>query len=571
MDEWKGSAIFCNLAYDVVSDENSDFFVRIRLDFDAGCNRFVMWITRLRFGIKIAYLRFSISYTFQLYVHSQSTWAPMQRSESFNQLPPTYGDLVHKIESSLDTVKPNIRCLISKRVAEDLFSDFTIKTICAKHGSNDSSQLKGKFVNFDLRNGKLKLNLIYKTLQVVRLYRNYFLLLKALLPSGQKYNQRNKFHLFYGIPESLSSSIEGLRRVEDFLIRHFPPDSTFEEVYIVSNTEKQETNAGLKLRATNNCAIHLFRHSLRSHDKFIVFGRYTIRLILFQISLLFNPGAHVLANEHIDFELFSYPELINKISSLNLTQTLLLYPPTVFENSEYTNIPRNMWWYSANNIPFVSKNGEQTFFDRSFYRQSNINCNYVWSKGQIEFVSGITGVRSEDFGSLVFYLMEPPILTRSPNIFTLTIFDVTPFHLTGEDEFYSFSICSNFLLDTSKVVKELGKELNIEIRIQIKSKRERSKKHDERYFNLLQSLANDSSIVLIPEKVNLYNLIFNSDLIVSIPFTSPALIARELRVPSCYFSLNDRFNLPDFRDGIPTFDSAESLSVFIRKVLATYA
>ena len=495
----------------------------------------------------------------------------MQKSETFNHLPPTYGDLVQKIESSLNTVKPNIRCLISKRVAEDLFSDFKNKTIRTEHSLNDSSQLMGQFVNFDLRNGRLKLNLKYKTLQVVRLYRNYFLLLKALLPSGQKYNHENRFHLFYGIPESLSSSVEGLRRVQDFLSRHFPLDSTFEEVFIVNNTRKQETNAGLKLRAANNCAIHLFRHGLRSHDKLNVFGRYTIRLILFQISLLFSPGAHILANEHIDFELLSYPELMKKISSLNLTQTLLLYPPTVFEDPRFTNIPRNMWWYSANNIPFVPKNGEQEFFDVSIYRQSNINCNYVWSKEQIAFVSGVTGVKSEDLGSLVFYLMEPPNSTRSPKIFTLTIFDVTPFRLTGEDEFYSFSVCSNFMLDISKIVKELAQELNIEIRIQIKSKRERSEKHDERYFDLLHSLANGSSIVLVSEKANLYNLIFDSDLVVSIPFTSPALIAKELQVPSCYFSQNDRFELPDFRDGIPTFNSAESLSVFFRKVLATYA
>jgi polysaccharide biosynthesis PFTS motif protein len=230
-----------------------------------------------------------------------------------------------------------------------------------------------------------------------------------------------------------------------------------------------------------------------------------------------------------------------------------------------------MWWYSANNIPFVSKNGKQAFFDESIYRQSNINRNYVWSEQQIEFVSAITGVESEDLGSLVFYLMEPPIFTRSQNPFTLTIFDVTPFSQTGEDEFYSFSVCSNFLLDLLKIVKDLEKELNIQIRIQIKSKRERSEKHDERYFDLLHSLVNDYSIVLVSENANLYNLIFDSDLVVSIPFTSPALIARELRVPSCYFSENYRFDLPNFRDGVPTFNSAESLSIFFRKVLATYA
>ncbi len=495
----------------------------------------------------------------------------MQESESFTQLPPAYGDLVYKIESSLETVKPKIRCLISKRVAEDLFSDFKNKKVCDEHSSNVSNQLRGQFVNFDLSSGRIKLRLIYKTLQVIRLYRNYFLLLKALLPSDQKYTQDNRFHLFYGIPEKLSSSAEGLRRVQEFLNRHFPLDRNFEEVFLLSTSKKYEINTGLKLRAANNCAIYLFRHSLRSRDKLNVFGRYTIRLISFQISLLFNPSLYVLANEHIDFELFSYPGLVKKISSLNLTQTLLFYPPTIFENAEYASIPRNMWWYSANNIPFVSKNGKQAFFDESIYRQSNINRNYVWSEEQIEFVSAITGVESEDLGSLVFYLMEPPIFTRSQNPFTLTIFDVTPFSQTGEDEFYSFSVCSNFLLDLSKIVKDLEKELNIQIRIQIKSKRERSEKHDERYFDLLHSLVNDYSIVLVSENANLYNLIFESDLVVSIPFTSPALIARELRVPSCYFSENYRFDLPNFRDGVPTFNSAESLSIFFRKVLATYA
>jgi polysaccharide biosynthesis PFTS motif protein len=161
--------------------------------------------------------------------------------------------------------------------------------------------------------------------------------------------------------------------------------------------------------------------------------------------------------------------------------------------------------------------------------------------------------------------MDPPLTHFNNYNFVITIFDVTPYLNANSIDFYTFDLCAKFLLETIKAVNDVEKDLGFEILIQVKSKRQRSSNHDSRYFDLLDSLTSRPSIVLLSENVNLYNLIYESDLVVSIPFTSPAFVAKELETPSCYFLGSDDFHLPSLRDGVPVFTSVSSLSEFFRK------
>ena len=152
-------------------------------------------------------------------------------------------------------------------------------------------------------------------------------------------------------------------------------------------------------------------------------------------------------------------------------------------------------------------------------------------------------------------------------IFVVTIFDVSPYLNADKRDFYTSPLCENFLLDVVAAARGLEREIGINIRIQLKSKRQRSRKHDPQYFDLLQSLSTHSSVILLSENLNLYNLIYESDLVVSIPFTSPALVATELDTPSCYFLETDEFNLPNSWDDVPVFASKNSFSEYFREVL----
>ncbi len=491
----------------------------------------------------------------------------MQEFERIYDFPRSYGHLVKEVEKALNFLNPEIKTLVSKRIAEDLYPDFKDKTFYSHHDQHLVECLNGKFSKFNLPENKICFSNTYKVLQIARVFRNYLRLLKALPQRCKQGSDATKFHLFFGLPQSLLGSEEGLDRIFKFLERHRLIVSQNEEVLVLSTQKYIRKGDDLSVHTSSNLAIYIFRYYLSNREKYRVFCRYTIRLFAFLFSASLNPSKLVLAGEHIDQTLFAYPEYVKRVSTLNVTQTMLLYSPIVFELSIFENIPRNMWWYSANNIPFEFKDGSRTFFDPSIYIQPSINRNYVWSSEQIDFVSHVTEHMCEALGSILFYLMDPPSIQFNDHNFVVTIFDVTPYLNANTDDFYTFDLCSKFLLETIEIVNDVEEDLGIKICIQVKSKRQRSSKHDLRYFDLLDSLSRSSSIILLSENVNLYNVIHGSDLVVSIPFTSPAFVAKELATPSCYFLEGEDFCLPNFRDGVPVFTSVNSLSEFFRKVL----
>ncbi len=491
----------------------------------------------------------------------------MQEFERICDFPQSYGQLVKEVEKALRILNPKIKTLVSKRIAEDLYPDFKEKTLYSRHNQNLVVYLNGKFSKFNLLENKINLSNNYKVLQIARLFRNYLHLLTALPRRSKKGSDTAKFHLFFGLPQSLLSSEEGLDRIFKFLERHHLFASQNEEVLVLSRQKYVGKGDDISVHTSSNFAIYMFRYSLNNREKYRVFCRYTIRLFTFLVSVSLHPSKIVLASEHIDQTLFSFPEYEKRVATLNVTQTMLLYSPIVFELSVFEHIPRSMWWYSANNIPFELKDGSKTFFDSSIYTQPRINMNYVWSSEQIDFVSQVTGHKCEALGSILFYLMDPPSIQFDDDNLVITIFDVTPYFGANTSDFYTFEMCAKFLLEIIEIVNDIEEDLGFKICIQVKSKRQRSSKHDLRYFDLLDSLASRSSIILLSENVNLYNLIHQSDLVVSIPFTSPAFVAKELETPSCYFLEGEDFYLPNFRDGVPVFTSVNSLGEFFRKVL----
>ncbi len=494
----------------------------------------------------------------------------MQEFERFGAFPQSYGHLVEKVANAVNILDPKIKTLVAKRLAEDLYLDFKDKSFSSQDDRHLITELRGKFVIFDLIQNQVYLSTSYKFFQLSRLLRNYFQLLTSLLRIDKEDAGGKRFHLFFGIPQTLVDSEDGLKKIQQFFYRHFSVVSENDEVLISSSLECDYKDGELNVTTASNFAIYIFRNSLSAKEKRKVFYRYTFEFVSFFISFFLNSNKSVLAGEHIDYILFAYPEYVKRIATLNVTQTMLLYTPIIFDIDEYVDSPRCMWWYSANNVPFEFKNGSKTYFDPSIYSQATINNNYVWSNSQIKFVSSISGISSKSVGSILFYLMQPPSHLTDQHDFVLTIFDVTPYLKADKRDFYTSLLCEDFLLNAVAVARDLERELGINIRIQVKSKRQRSPKHDPRYFHLLESLSRYSSVVMLSEELNLYNLIYESDLVVSIPFTSPALVALELKVPVCYFLESEEFRLPNFWDDVPVFTTKDSFCDFFRRVLKNH-
>jgi hypothetical protein len=70
----------------------------------------------------------------------------------------------------------------------------------------------------------------------------------------------------------------------------------------------------------------------------------------------------------------------------------------------------------------------------------------------------------------------------------------------------------------------------------------------------------------LPASANLYQTISQSDLVLAIPFTSPALLGKELGVNSFFVSTGiEGWDVPKFSDGIPILFQFERLLNLVEK------
>ena len=103
----------------------------------------------------------------------------------------------------------------------------------------------------------------------------------------------------------------------------------------------------------------------------------------------------------------------------------------------------------------------------------------------------------------------------------------------------------------------------------LKQKREFQNNTDPAYINLLTQLEKSENFKVLGSDENLYNLVASSKAVIGIPFVSPVSIAKELRVPCCYYvgEGNSEWSIPIELDGIEVIVGKEKLQKWLGTVL----
>jgi polysaccharide biosynthesis PFTS motif protein len=101
------------------------------------------------------------------------------------------------------------------------------------------------------------------------------------------------------------------------------------------------------------------------------------------------------------------------------------------------------------------------------------------------------------------------------------------------------------------IKSEFEHKENIKIELLVKPKRRYLNNHSAEYLNMLKNYSDNHEVTLLSPQSNLYEIIQGSSLILCYPFTSPALIAKELGIPVKFiFYSKDWVNLPEQMQGI---------------------
>lgn len=222
-----------------------------------------------------------------------------------------------------------------------------------------------------------------------------------------------------------------------------------------------------------------------------------------------------------------------------------------------------MYFYSTNAEPFKLASGYPPMYYG--YRAMNWPRYLVWDDYQADFVKRATheGERVDIVGPIWFQGVACDV-SSGPGL-SVAVFDVTPtrsswYRILGLDaEFYVPETVNAFLRDICHAVSlRHGRML-------WKRKRNIGSTAHPRYRLYAEQLSDVSNIVLVDPVVSAISVIEAATVTISLPFTSTALLARQMGKPTAYYDPTGTVETDDrAAHGIPVLSGPDALETWLQ-------
>lgn len=244
-----------------------------------------------------------------------------------------------------------------------------------------------------------------------------------------------------------------------------------------------------------------------------------------------------------------------------------IYRPLWAYETEQRGSAITFYFYSTNCESFKKPDGYPPI---SFgYKAMNWPRYLVWDEYQADFVRRAVGEQANVsiVGPIWFHssAVEMPRFDKTG----IAVFDVTPHRgsryctLGIESEFYTPAVANPFLEHVSEVVRRH------DLLMLWKRKRNIGRVAHPHYRRLADKLAENSHVVLIEPDISAIRVIKSSVAVISMPFTSTALIAREMGKPSIYYDPSGLLQRDDrAAHGIPVLSGMNELDAWLSAQVA---
>lgn len=351
--------------------------------------------------------------------------------------------------------------------------------------------------------------------------------------------------LVYGVPDADLRAGGSPKRFEDFC--------QFGPLDVLSESNKYIVQATAPIKAESG--------------SIFIYSRYPLLALLLEKRLRFLNGisflwGHFLCIVGYVVLLLRYPIaclLWRDYAELALAQALNtegLIKVTVITNTNWlqqflwmSDLPGRkhkvyMALYSLNTSPLIFKD-DPIIANHPSIRHLRVDCIWIWD-ASYEQILRDEGVfcATKVVGPILWYLPEydRKYEKRHRNIKRVCLFDVSP--QSNEallrsgmlGNYYSIENAKLFLDDVLAALNYVKKNCGHEIEIFLKHKRTRTSIHDQSYFSYVDELSGSLGVFrVVSEDSNLFSLISECDLIIVVPYSSPAFIADFLGTPSIYY------------------------------------
>ncbi len=205
-----------------------------------------------------------------------------------------------------------------------------------------------------------------------------------------------------------------------------------------------------------------------------------------------------------------------------------------------------MLFYATNVIPLYFVGARDSVPGDLGYRLLECARFEVWNEAQKQWLMSL-GIPEErvNVAGIIVWGRDDALTTprdkqagRATRVCRVGVFDVIPpnpayFLQFGiGDNYYSIERMSALLADVVEVASRLP---GPQIEIVVKPKRARLAIHAEGYFELLDALVREGKIKVGALPANPIDAVAACDMVISAPFSSPSVIAAEMKIPSCFY------------------------------------
>lgn len=229
---------------------------------------------------------------------------------------------------------------------------------------------------------------------------------------------------------------------------------------------------------------------------------------------------------------------------------------------------RVMAWYSTNSKPMNFRGNQQILGWDVGAVQNGIDSHLVWTNHDVVFLESLGIKNAHAIGPILFQTQI--VVEKSTFNYHITYFDVTPLApsynwiLGTQENFYSEGNALGDFEAIKKLSADLMSDYGNKVKVRIKPKRTYSPRHSQKYIEQILKGSREHQIELLSSNSNLYEVISQSDLVIATPWTSPAVLAREMASDSVFFAIRAAdWELPNEHEGIRVINSCSELKAYV--------
>lgn len=227
----------------------------------------------------------------------------------------------------------------------------------------------------------------------------------------------------------------------------------------------------------------------------------------------------------------------------------------------------NYYFFATNTENIKTKNGDDIL--APLYRSMTWDHYLVWDEEQSNFLQrcGVSKKNFQIVGPICAYDSSEPLPKWSGK--SIAVFDVPPRRMSAyvtlglPVEYYVASTCIQFLQD----IFEVAMEQSLVVLWKGKRNLSCSSLFSKSYLNKIKNLQKEKRFITVDPRIAAQRVIQQSCLTISLPFTSPSLIAKQYTKPACFYDPTQSIlkDVPAAR-GIPVVSGKEELRQFLAKI-----